>query len=151
MKVRSVQHLPVLVDEEISLDVLRLMLSSGQLDASLTALGLKLGARFKIEHGLRALSALLVDTGGDDGTGAVVVGGARGSTTDAEGDEGGAGEDAAAASAATTAAAGKDAAAASAATTAAAGEDAAAASAATTAGAASATPQWFLDGFEDIS
>ena len=50
---RLQQHLPVLADEEISLDMLRLMLSSGELETSLTELGIKRSARFKIEHGLR--------------------------------------------------------------------------------------------------
>ena len=54
---RLLQHLPVLADEEISLDVLRLMLSSGELKTSLTELGIKRGARFKIEHGLQFLEA----------------------------------------------------------------------------------------------
>ena len=62
-----VQHMPLLVGEELSLDVLRLMRASGELETSLTELGLTRGARFKIAHGLRALY-----DGGDIGTGAVV-------------------------------------------------------------------------------
>ena len=69
------QHLPVLVKEELSLEVLRMMLSAGKLERSLTLAGLKIGARFKIEHGLRTL---------DGDGGGVAVGGARGGGPDAD-------------------------------------------------------------------
>ena len=97
-----VQHLPLLVGEELSLDVLRMMLSSGQLDASLAAAGLKLGARFKIEHGLRAL---LVDGRRRSDDCAVVGGAPRGGGADDAGDDAAEDAAAAAASAATSAAA----------------------------------------------
>ena len=92
--------MPLLVGEELSLDVLRLMRASGELETSLTELGLTRGARFKIAHGLRALY-----DGGDIGTGAVVGGGTRsGDGTDDTAEEAG-GEEAAAASSASSAAA----------------------------------------------